>query len=389
MTAEKGILQRIRQLRIKPERPDENTIHLGEVPVHQRYFNKARSNVLLKREGQGRPFQVFVDEDLAYNGADPVMVKVFAGTLSIRGWHCLDLALNAEATMEEAVEAVFDFLGAEGNDPKLDGVWNTTRPEETGLLGTWARELTQDVAQDTGTGTLEREEFITQGAACFLREDEKRLLLIAGPPGVGKTNLIHGVTRRLANGRPDWSVSVMDVALVFSGTFPGIECDRLLGAILDELIESPDRILFIEHFDLVLRETAHGGLMVAHALDAGAKIGGTLTPAADIPDLPGPLARRTRMLELEEPDFETAVHIVQGHIERVARQYNIQIDVNMAGASVNAALNLPGCLPAKALSVLHAAAARAVLAGVSVVGLDDIYSAAAHDAGYAGTLESD
>ena len=125
--------------------------------------------------------------------------------------------------------------------------------------------------------TIGRDEEITQAASCLLRKDEARLLLIAGPPGTGKTNLIHGVAARLAGREPAWTAVLLDLARVFSGTpFEQRTGKTCLLPSLKRGSPMPKPFYFSNIWTLRLHETPHGALLLAQALDARAR-GSALT----------------------------------------------------------------------------------------------------------------
>ncbi len=71
---------------------DAGTIHLLNVPANERYFNKNRTNILIKRS----PFMLCLDEDLEYRGADTVLARAFAGSARHKGWRVLLLGQQTQ-----------------------------------------------------------------------------------------------------------------------------------------------------------------------------------------------------------------------------------------------------------------------------------------------------
>ena len=67
---EAGLKARLKQLKVRIDNPDEDTLLLHDVPADARRFSKPRTSVLVKRPRAGLPFLVCVDEDLEYVGPD-------------------------------------------------------------------------------------------------------------------------------------------------------------------------------------------------------------------------------------------------------------------------------------------------------------------------------
>jgi hypothetical protein len=55
---------RLKQLKVRVDTPDEDTLLLRNVPADCRSFSKPQTSVLVKRPRAGLPFLVCVDEDL-------------------------------------------------------------------------------------------------------------------------------------------------------------------------------------------------------------------------------------------------------------------------------------------------------------------------------------
>jgi ATP-dependent Clp protease ATP-binding subunit ClpA len=69
--------------------------------------------------------------------------------------------------------------------------------------------------------------------------------------------------------------------------------------------------------------------------------------------------------------------VLQALRNRISEHHQIAIDETLLNTAIETALPLTGHFPAKAISLLDAAGARAVLVGEAELSLFDIYSAAA------------
>lgn len=66
ITVERELEKKLKQLRVHIEAPDGDTVMPRNVPTSDRYFNRPRTNLLIKRPREGMPYLICVDEDLEY-----------------------------------------------------------------------------------------------------------------------------------------------------------------------------------------------------------------------------------------------------------------------------------------------------------------------------------
>ena len=118
MELEHSLTRRLRELRVKVETPDEETVLLRNVPTGKGFFNKPRTNLLIKRPRRGMPMVVCVDEDLRYTGSDVGMVRAFAAGASEQGWRAIYLRAEA-GDFRRAVEEALAAVGFDGRPPSL------------------------------------------------------------------------------------------------------------------------------------------------------------------------------------------------------------------------------------------------------------------------------
>lgn len=370
---EKELAKKLKHLRVRIEMPDGDTVFLRNVPANDRFFNKARTNLLIKRPHNGSPFLVCVDEDLQYTGSDSALVRAFNAAHRQQGWRVLLLDHDQQNAFDRVTENALRVLGSEGGEPALQPASIEARPPvHGGLIGAFGVNLTQRVDQDLAEQTIARVEQIAEVIAC-LRQREVRIPLITGLPGVGKTNLLHGVARCLRESTSLEVISV-DLGVVMAGTMFDAERDNLLSTLLKEAARSPDLIIAMEHIELALMGVPRGQWLLSRAADTGVKLIGTsLTEVRfDI----SPLIRRVCMIELTEPWPEEMNEILSAHSHLIAAHHGAAIDESLLPVVIETARRLEGHLPAKAIALLDSAASRVALLQRDALNIDDIHQSA-------------
>jgi len=365
------------RLNVRVETPDPDTVVLRNVPTNTRYYNKAATNVLVKRPATGSPLLLFVDDDLEYLGADPAITGRFASGCTQAGWRNIALG-NVSNSPQELVEEAMATLGSRGEDPAPPSpTCVNDATSEAGILASYGISLTASEDADRPSPAIGRAEEVDRVAASVLRSGQMSLAAIVGEPGVGKSNLLRGVAHRILGRRPEMELIAVDMGSLFAGTIFPAERENSLATLLREVTASPNTILAAEHIELAITQTVFGALMLANAMDSGAKIIGTTLPrfAASL-SASSVLARRVTLVELNEIEEPEAVEILAAAKEVIQDSYSLDIDLTSLRACVQAAKALPGVLPAKAIDLLHRAAARASLNKADVLGLDDVYAAA-------------
>jgi len=373
---DRGLATRLRETGVRIDVPDKDTVFLRSVPVNALAFSKPTTNVLVKRPRKGMPFLVCVDEDLNYVGTNPVLARLFAGAVRQEGWRILSLGGESALTFEPALERALTLVGFDGRGPSLGAVDPAAETGDERLIDTFGVNLTEKAAAPNAEPTVGRAETIEEVVSCVLRWGQVRLPLVVGESGVGKTNLLLGVARRLAECRPSLRLVSVNMAAVLAGTLWEAERETLITSLCHEAAEAQDLIVAVEHLELAVADTCRGGLVLARHLDGDGRLIGTTLP----PFLPAfarpPLARRIHLVEVTEPSASETVTILNALRGAIAAHHRVEIDETTVQTSMRVSQALPGCFPAKAIAVLDAAASQAAIAGASVVGSDDIYYAA-------------
>ena len=271
----------------------------GRVPIRVDLFNKPLTNLLLKRPAPGMPYLALVDESLAYVGGDPGVKTVFALTAGRQGWRALSLDCPADRDAGHVLQDALRILGFERQK-------HTPLPEApAGLLARFGRPMRDHAGVRP---TLGRENQIAEIVAA-LRRREPVMPVIVGPAGSGKTNLLYGVARGLADRPGGGDVVEINLLELFSVT-PDSGRMRCMVELFGEMAEA-HAVAAIEHVELLVGLAELGSLVLSRALDEGARIIGTALPDAVERLNCRQLARRVQVVELAElpraePDSDSA-----------------------------------------------------------------------------------
>jgi ATP-dependent Clp protease ATP-binding subunit ClpA len=366
-TLDPALEAKLRRMRLRFEAPDQDTLTLKRVPANPSCFNKARTNVLIKRSTEEMPCVVCVDEDLEYMGADQALAHAFAAGPTQQGWRVLTFGGSLRGDLTAALEFALGMLGAE-EEPQESAAPVATKRK---LLAAWAVSLTDAVAGGSGA-TLFRDEEIEQVAACALSW-EGRLPLILGKAGTGKTNLLDGVARLLAGRNRE--VLKVNMGAMMAGTLFESEREALLQALLREARES-GAVLALEQAEWALIGAPRGPVLLREALDQGARLIATSAPDHEQRFEIPPLESRLEIVRLKELCASDTRRVLELLRPSIAAHHRVEIDAEVEQAAVERSLSMDGLLPGKAVKLLDAAAARASLAGSAKVALIDVYVSA-------------
>lgn len=370
---EPNLLRRLKRLRVRIEEPGPDMLLLRNVPADPRRFNKPSTNLLIGRNQAGMPCLVGVDADLEYVGQDSELIRLFAAAPRRQGWRLFFLGGDSWAA---AVEQALELLGLDAGEvaPRHQPA---SSPREKGrLLEAFAVDLSELVRQGRSRPTVGRAEQIERICASLLSW-QARLPLIVGESGVGKTNLLHAVARRLAAVRPDLRLLQVNLGVLTAGTTLEAERENLLATLIREASQEPSFVLALENFEQAVAVTPRGRFLLAEALEQDARLIGTLMPDFLNTVQLAPLARHLDVIELVPLDPGSTREVLEALREEVVRRHGVEIDPALLREVVDRALSLAGVLPHKAIALLDAAAARAVLACAPQVDLYHIYAAAA------------
>ena len=203
---------------------------------------------------------------------------------------------------------------------------------------------------------------------------KKNNVIMVGDPGVGKTAIVEGLARLIIdNNVPEIIkeniVYNLDIGALLAGTKYRGEFEERLKAVLDELEDRDDAILFIDEIHMIMGAGSGGGgsMDVANMLKPALQKGklhciGSTTQEEFRQhfEKDRALVRRFLKLIVEEPSIEDAKKIIQGVSTHYAEYFNIKYTKEALESSVDLSAQylLDKKLPDKAIDLIDAAGAR-------------------------------
>ncbi len=202
--------------------------------------------------------------------------------------------------------------------------------------------------------------------------------LLVGEAGVGKTAIAEGLARRIVEGQvPDIlaqsQVYSLDMGALLAGTKYRGDFEQRLKAVLKQLLDNPNAILFIDEIHtLIGAGAASGGTLDASNLLKPALSTGQLKciGATTYQEYRGvfekdhALSRRFQKIDVNEPSIEETIEILKGLKSRFEAHHGVKYSANAlsTAAELSARFINDRHLPDKAIDVIdEAGAAQRIL----------------------------
>ncbi|VEB99197.1 ATP-dependent Clp protease ATP-binding subunit ClpA [Cedecea lapagei] len=205
--------------------------------------------------------------------------------------------------------------------------------------------------------------------------------LLVGESGVGKTAIAEGLAWRIVQGdvpevMADCTIYSLDIGSLLAGTKYRGDFEKRFKALLKQLEQDQNSILFIDEIHTIIGAGAASGGQVDAAnlikpLLSGGKIrvigSTTYQEFSNIFEKDRALARRFQKIDITEPSVEETVQIING----LKPKYEAHHDVRYTAKAIRAAVELAvkyindRHLPDKAIDVIDEAGARSRLMPVS------------------------
>jgi ATP-dependent Clp protease ATP-binding subunit ClpC len=346
------------------------TIALGELP----YTSRAKK-VLEYAMAEAREL------NHSYVGTEHLLLGLLREEKGIAAQVLNSLGL----TLDEARGETLKLLGSDVNpsQPPTGGGGGTPgaapkgeKKSKTPALDHFCRDLTELARNDELDPTIGREDEIERVMEILSRRKKNNPVLI-GEPGVGKTAIVEGLAQLIARGDcpdslRDHRVLALDMAAVIAGTKYRGQFEERLKAIMNEIAQNRNVILFIDELHtLVGAGAAEGAIDASNMLKPALARGelqcvgaSTLNEYRKYIEKDGALERRFQTVIVDPPSVEESIEILKGLRSHYEEHHRVEIPDETLGASAKLSERYitDRFLPDKAIDVIDEAGARARLA---------------------------
>jgi len=275
------------------------------------------------------------------------------------------LLANANVTRDSLLMALREVRGTQRV--------TSANPEGTyAALEQYGRDLTELARRGKLDPVIGRDEEIRRVIQILSRRTKNNPVLI-GEPGVGKTAIVEGLAQRIVRGDVpealrDRRVVALDMGALVAGAKYRGEFEERLKAVLGEIQERDDVILFIDELHTVVGAGAAEG-----AMDAGNMLkpmlargelrlvgATTLDEYRKHIEKDAALERRFQPVVVDQPTVEDTISILRGLKERYETHHGVRITDGaiVAAATLSDRYISDRFLPDKAIDLVDEAAAR-------------------------------
>ncbi len=319
----------------------------------------------------------------SYVGTEHLLLGLLREEKGIAAQVLTDAGVNLDAARAETLR----LLGTEtpqagtaatggAQTPQSTPTAKGEKKSKTPALDHFCRDLTQLAAEGQLDPTIGRAKEIERVMEVLTRRKKNNPVLI-GEPGVGKTAIVEGLAQLIANGTcpdslRDNRVLSLDMAAVIAGTKYRGQFEERLKAVMNEIAQNKQIILFIDELHtLVGAGAAEGAIDASNMLKPALARGelqcvgaSTLNEYRKYIEKDGALERRFQTVVVEPPSVDETVEILKGLRKRYEDHHRVTIpdESLVLAAKLSERYITDRFLPDKAIDVIDEAGARARLA---------------------------
>ncbi len=289
---------------------------------------------------------------------------------------------HVSASLMEAKDTVGGKLVNQvlGGDKGMKDVAQELKEEEKSPLERFGVNLTQLAREGKLDPVLGREKEINQVIEVLLRRTKNNPVLV-GDPGVGKTAIVEGLAQRIvAKEVPtelqDKEVIGIDMGSLLAGSKYRGEFEERLKALLDEVKEKENTILFIDEIHTVVGAgKAEGAVDAANMMKPALARGEIRVIGATTVDeyrkyieKDPALERRFQPIYVDEPSEEDTIEILKGLRPKLEQHHKVKISDEAIEAAVKLTKRYVTFrkLPDKAIDAIDQASAKKKLSIISL-----------------------
>jgi ATP-dependent Clp protease ATP-binding subunit ClpC len=315
----------------------------------------------------------------SYVGTEHLLLGLLREEKGIAAQVLTDAGVNLEQSRAETLRLLgSDMPQAQqpGTSPAPAAAPKSEKKSKTPALDHFCRDLTQLAAEGQLDPTIGRAKEIERVMEILARRKKNNPVLI-GEPGVGKTAIVEGLALMIANGLcpdvlKDHRVLSLDMAAVIAGTKYRGQFEERLKAVMNEIAQNKQIILFIDELHtLVGAGAAEGAIDASNMLKPALARGelqcvgaSTLNEYRKYIDKDGALERRFQTVMVDPPSIDETIEILKGLRKKYEDHHRVVIpdDTLDAAAKLSERYITDRFLPDKAIDVIDEAGARARLA---------------------------
>jgi ATP-dependent Clp protease ATP-binding subunit ClpC len=348
--------EQIQQAIEKMVAPSGGTLTIGEIP-----FTPRAKRVL----------ELSVEEArlLGHNyiGTEHLLLGLIREGEGVAARVLIELGADRKRVREETLK----LLGGIGNPGRA----SKKEKRETPALDQFGRDLTHLAGEGKLDPVIGREKEIERVVQVLSRRKKNNPALI-GEPGVGKTAIVEGLAQRIINNQvpellKDKKLVTLDLASIVAGTKYRGQFEERLKAVMNEIRESEDVIVFIDELHTIVGAGgAEGAIdasnMLKPALARGELqcIGATtLDEYRKYIEKDGALERRFQPIFVNPPTENETIQIIFGLRDKYEAHHRAKITDEAVVAAVQLSQRYINdrFLPDKAIDVIDEAGSRARL----------------------------
>ncbi len=355
------------------------TIALGELP----YTSRAKK-VLEFAMAEAREL------NHSYVGTEHLLLGLLREEKGIAAQVLNSLGVSLEDARAETLKVLGSEMGAEGggpsepagigggssSSPASSGSGKGDKKSKTPALDHFCRDLTDLARQGALDPTIGRTDEIERVIEILCRRKKNNPVLI-GEPGVGKTAIVEGLAQLISRNEvtealKDHRVLALDMAAVIAGTKYRGQFEERLKAVMNEISQNKNVVLFIDELHtLVGAGAAEGAIDASNMLKPALARGelqcigaSTLNEYRKYIEKDGALERRFQPVIVDPPGVDETVDILKGLRSHYEDHHKVVIpdDTLDAASRLSDRYITDRFLPDKAIDVIDEAGARARIA---------------------------